>query len=302
MKTLYNQLKKNALLVLGLIFISTSVFAANSKTHDSCYHKHEKISLYDNQDGKEIKYDVRFCEGKIIEILKDGNKVSEEDFGKYKKLVRKKLTQLNMAHFPPIPPMPLKFHVETDNIADDEIEIGLPGEFLWLSSDSLCKGIKEFDIKIDMEDFKEHMKDLKHKINVFKFRHDDDFEIDCEDDIDNCDSVKEYKKIIIRLDTDKDMDSVKKEIKKIKVMVGDKKEIVQKSQSFISELKKELVRDGVLENEKEFTSMEFSKDEMVINGNKLSENLFLKYKQLHKEKTGKDIDGKMKIKINEDKD
>ncbi len=281
-------------IVFLVSLISFSACSKNKLNSDSCNYKHEKISVYEDVDGKEIKYDAIYCKGKIIEIYKDNKKVAEEDFEKNKRLILKKLLAMHPGklEFPPV-----LIHEFPDDSLFQNITISLPDKFVSANIDSIMANIKDIDIKIDLEDIKKNMLLLKENMKNLKFCNEDFYDL-C--DSTYFDSSKHTWKMLFKKKDPCNIDSLTKEIKKVKIKLNKNKDKIKESQSFIKDLKKELVKDGFLKNETEPFELEFSNEEMLVNGEKVPNDLFLKYKQIHKEKFGSDNIGKIKIKIDND--
>ena len=61
------------------------------------------------------------------------------------------------------------------------------------------------------------------------------------------------------------------------------------------DMRYELVKDILIKSQDEEFNMKFNQKELIINGKKVPENLFEKYKKIYKENFGKDIDSDMEV-------
>ncbi|MBU0475488.1 MAG: M48 family metalloprotease [Bacteroidetes bacterium] len=222
-----------------------------------------------NFHAKGAKWKAYFEEGKLVELFKDDTRLTDDELAEYKDFVDKRYEeyQEDMADF------------EVDM---DELKINLKQ----LKSD--LSGLKNIKIDFDAEDFKESMKQMKCELKK---------------------GLEELKDLNINIDIDFDVDALNEELKKIKIDLGDfdfdmenlkvemtslKKEM-KVLKLFMQDMKSELVSDGYINDEDEDYSLKLSKSKMVVNGERLPDNLHQKYLEMYKEHYGKDLDDEFKI-------
>jgi chromosome segregation ATPase len=180
-----------------------------------------------------------------------------------------------------------------------------------------------FDIDIDMDEFDEEMKELKKelgKLKSYKFK----FDLDNEEFRAGMEELKkelsELKLEDLQFEFDdqefrKSMALLKKELKEHKFsfdldmdnfkeeMAGLKEELkdldfnlkdldieLDKLDGFIDALKEELESDRLIENKDDDIKLELNKNEMIINGNPVPDELFKKYKDMYEEHLGRKLD------------
>lgn len=138
---------------------------------------------------------------------------------------------------------------------------------------------KTKDFKFDNEAFKESMKEWKVKMKDFKF-----------------DSEKfneEMKK------SGPNSEAFKKSMKELNSNMGKLKEKMKVLKEFINDTKDELVKDKLLNEGDDLDDFILSKDEMKVDGKKVSPELHKKYLELYKKHFGKELKGDEKFRIND---
>jgi chromosome segregation ATPase len=180
-----------------------------------------------------------------------------------------------------------------------------------------------FDIDIDMDEFDEEMKDLRKelgKLKSYKFEFDFDneeftagmeelkkelSELDFEElqfEFDNekfkksmallKEELKEHK---FSFDFDMenfklDMEGLKEELKDLEFDLKDLDIELEKLDKFIDAMKEELESDGLIDNKDDDINLELNSDQMLINGDLVSDELFNKYKDMYEEHLGRKLD------------
>ncbi len=134
----------------------------------------------------------------------------------------------------------------------------------------------EIDVHLDMDKFKESMKNFGESFKHFDFKFDSS-EFDMSD-------LRES------------MKELKKNMKGLKIEMHDLKGEMKKLNSFLDELKSELVKDGYLNSKDEEFNLEMNKDKTEVNGIVVKPEDQLKYKEIYKKHFNKEIDGSFKIK------
>lgn len=215
------------------------------------------------------KWKAYFEEGKLVELFKDGTRLTDDELAEYEDFVDKRYEEFqeDMADF------------EVDM---DELKINLKQ----LKSD--LSGLENIKIDFDAEDFNESMKQMKCELKK---------------------GLEELKDLNINIDIDFDVDELNEELKNIKIDLGDfdfdmenlkvemsslKKEM-KILKLFMQDMKSELVSDGYINDEDEDFSLKLSKSKMVVNGERLPDDLHQKYLEMYKEHYGKDLDDEFSI-------
>ncbi|MBI5729840.1 MAG: M48 family metalloprotease [Ignavibacteriales bacterium] len=155
-------------------------------------------------------------------------------------------------------------------------------------------------LKFDNEAFKESMKELKEKMKDFKFDNEAFKE-----------SMKEWKDKMkdFKFDTEKFNEEMKKNgpnseafknsMKELKVNMGKLKKSMKVLKEFINDTKDELVKDNLLKPGDDLEDFYLSKDEMKVDGKKVTPELHKKYLELYKKHFGKELKGDEKFRIND---
>jgi uncharacterized coiled-coil DUF342 family protein len=160
---------------------------------------------------------------------------------------------------------------------------------------------KEIKIEFDAEKFREDMKELAVEMENLR-KEDFKFHFDSEqfkEDMEELSMKLKDKKIVIN-DFDmsefkEQMKELKKELKDIKIALRDIDGDISLLGKFVKELKLEMKNDGLIEDENEEIDLKFNKDEIILNGERVPDDLFQKYIELYKDHFGKEPGEKLNI-------
>ena len=178
---------------------------------------------------------------------------------------------------------------------------------------------EKLDLYFDSDEFQNQMKELKERLREFKFQHDYDFDsdfkfdhdFDFDFDFDMRDfneKMKEFNEQMknFKIDIDIDMSNFNKQMEKLSeeladldINMDDLNKELKKLDAFMDELREELVKDGYINNTDEEFELDLSRNHMTVNGERLPEDLFEKYKRLYETHFGKEIDGDSHFKIHQ---
>jgi len=167
---------------------------------------------------------------------------------------------------------------------------------------------EKIHMHFDSDEFKEAMKKLKEELKDFKAP-DFYFEFDSEQFKKNMKELSENLKnqefVWNDLDIDIDLSGLEESMKELKANMKDLKinmdnlsVEMEKLKGFIKDLKSEMKSDGLIEDEDEDIEIDFNKNEMKVNDNKIPDELFEKYKVLYKKHFGKEPDDDTHFRIN----
>ncbi len=280
-------------------------------------------------DGEKVpEKDLNKYENKITERLNEYDSAMEEfrsDMKKHKEKIKqfkKKMKKFKGSYsydhdfdfdIPPIPPIVLDTtewkgimkDVQKnlrENLAMHSFKIPpihIPKiDIPSIELDSL--NVKLENYKFDNEAFRESMRAWKDKMKDFKFN-DEAFK----------ESMKEWKDKIkdFKFDMEKFNEEMKKSgsnseafknsMKELKVNMGKLKESMKVLKEFINDTKDELVKDNLLNEGDDLDDFILSKDEMKVDGKKVSPELHKKYLELYKKHFGKELRGDEKFRIND---
>jgi bla regulator protein blaR1 len=185
-------------------------------------------------------------------------------------------------HIPPIPPI----HIPPINIPP----IHIPN-IDWDSTMN-CNSFDKEAFKESMRELKENMKNFKFDKEAFK------------------ESMKELKENLkdLKFDTEKFNEKLKKSglnskafkesMAELKNNMSKLKEELKPLKGFIHETKAELINDNLLEPGEDFDNFKLTKDEMIVDGKKVSPELHKKYLEIYRKHYGKELTGDHKIEFN----
>lgn len=106
------------------------------------------------------------------------------------------------------------------------------------------------------------------------------------------------KNIHVDIDADalaESMENIRINLKDLKIDMSGLREKMKQLKGFLKEMKSELIKDGYLNEDDENFDMEFTKDKLEINGERLPDNLLEKYKKLYKSHFGKEPNDTFRI-------
>lgn len=288
----------------GIIFLVTLSFYSCSGTQEtpggtaSYYNNMTDNSFSFSEDGN--KWRVDFDDGEISAIYKNGEKIPVEDHTNYEEMIFNRISGLknNMQKFKSDT---YAFKIDMEKFNDDmkELRKNLPGKIeIEIDRKEFNKGmeilkesledlkLKKFEFEFDKDAFKEDMKKLKEDINEIDF---DKIKIEVKKNID--DVGKELEKVKIKIkDIDINLSGFDKDLKKLSIEM-------EKLDSFLKEMKGELVKDGYLKSEDEKMNLILNEEAIEVNGKELPKEHHQKYLELYQKHFDIKIKGDFQIKI-----
>lgn len=273
------------------------------------------LKFYDKENGEEKRFKARFDNGKLEELFIDGEKVDEKDFPKYEGKIYQRLEDYDAGmkeyqkgmekykesmeaykesmrkyrekmkdfrgHYHAdidIPDIDLSELKELAKEIRENVRVHIPPVYIPpIDLSELKEGLNDFDF--DHEKFKEEMKDWNTGMKDFK--------------IDMGKFSKEMK------ERGPGSEAFKKSMEELKVNMGNLKVEMKKLKEFIHDVKDELVKDKLMDEGDDLDDFTLSKDEMIVDGKKVSPELHKKYLELYKKHFGKELTGDKKFRIND---
>jgi len=270
--------------------------------------------FYKRFRGEKSKWEVTVENGKLVDLYKDGDRVPNNEYYKYEDMIFDEVEDINWELE--------KVHKDLASLKEDlkDIKIDLGENF----AEDMKRIAEEIKINFDNDEFREEMRKLKSEMIQLEKP---DFPFDREEfkkemsklkddlskmnfDIDlkwNNDEFKEQMKKLsqemasIKIDIPKididfselkeSMRNLRKEMKDLDIDMSELKAEMKILKEFTSELKDELVSDGVIESTKDLRRLEFDDDAMYVNDKKVSDHLYKKYKEIYKKHYGEYPDG-----------
>lgn len=327
---------QNAVKIFSLflfLLISSSFYSCTSSAQENLQKdpdsedikagKNEKVfSFHKTTDGKDNYWKAVFNDDKLVELYKNGKKIPDENLDDYKDMVGNELSGLNDYHFEfPQHNFHFRFNREALDSAMKELNLNLSNKnFGWVDSvfnseefksemDSLRKnlsGLKKmkFDFHFDTTAFNKSMRELRENLKNMKFNR-SDFECDMSAFKEGMKKFHEemehnrFNSEDFKIEMDKlshQMTKFKSEMKSFHSNMEKFKKEMKTFKSFMKDVRHELVKDNLIKSEDEEFDMKMDSKSMSINGEKVPDNLFKKYKEIYKKNYGKEIEHEINIK------
>ena len=134
-----------------------------------------------------------------------------------------------------------------------------------------------FTLILNMDDLKDNLEKMSHELA----EHQDEL---CNIDI-NLSGLDEA------------MLKLNKNMGHVRIHLRDLDKKLEKLNGFIDDLKQELIKDNLIENESDKLELEISKDEMKVNGKEVPEELFKKYKKMYEDHFDKKLTDENRFRI-----
>ncbi len=134
------------------------------------------------------------------------------------------------------------------------------------------------ELNFDSGEFKKNMEELAEELRNQQFTF-QDFEFD----------MSEFKE---------EMKEFKEEMKKFNIDFKDLNMEMEKLNGFLKDLKIEMRKDNLIDDEDEEINLKLNNEEIIVNGNRISEDLFRKYIELYEDHFGQEPGENTHIHIN----
>ena len=265
--------------------------------------------FYKRFHGEKSKWEATIENGKLVDLYKDNNRVPSSEYYKYEDMILDEVEEIHWELE--------KVHEDLASLKEDlkDLKIDLGENF----AEDMKRITEDIKFEFDSEEFKEQMMQLKEELSYidkenFPFNNDEfkremsklrdelkDMKFDIDFKWDSEEFKREMKDLSrelanIKIDVDlsgleESMRELKEEMKNLDFDMSELKAEMKILKEFTTELKDELVSDGVIENSKALRQLEFEDDAMYVNGNKVSDHLYKKYKEIYKKHYGEYPDG-----------
>jgi chromosome segregation ATPase len=315
----------SAIVLLTLVLFSgcSAGIEKNGSSNQINYSGDKSFSF--KNEGSDWRAD--FNDNEISALYKDGVRIPDNEIEKNREMVYEKLNGLksdyknlfgNVNHFH----MDLdKFYHEMEKFKKDfdddkfmHFKLEFDDDEFEKDMEKLQEKLKELndkkiDLHINSDEFKKNMKDLQEDLkNLPDPPNAPDIDIDINL---NMEDFKEgmknfgedFKNFDLKIDSSdfdmselrKNMNELKNHLKGLKIEVHGLKGEMKKLDSFLDDLKSELVKDGYLNSTEEEYDLEMSAANTKVNDINVKEADHKKYKELYKKYFDKEIDGTIKI-------
>ncbi len=296
------------LIISAFIFYSCASSAEESMKKSELNQNYDKsnnktFSFYEQSNGRDNHWQVIFDQDSISQIFRNGTEIPKAQFDKYRDLIYDNIGEISRTprmfsgknfHFnfdhkklrDEMEKMKENLHKMNFDLGDSVFNNEQFQHEMEKMACSLEK-LKDIHINIhfDSDKFEKRMKKLEEKLKNMKF---DKMNFDSDKfnrDMEKMQKELENHKFNIKVDLSK-LDEKMKNLK-IKLKGLDKK--LDELRGFMKDVRKELVKDGYIKNVNDDFDMELNSHEMEINGKKLPDSLYEKYKKMYRDHFGKDI-------------
>jgi chromosome segregation ATPase len=265
--------------------------------------KNKTFSFYEQSNGRDNYWQVTFDHDSISQVFRNGSEIPKDQIDNYSDLIYDNIGEISKS---PRMFSGKDFHFNFDhkklkedmkkmkaNLREMNFDFGDSTfdnkKFQHEMGKMACNLDKLKDIRIrvnfDSDKFEKGMKKLEKRLKNMKF---DDMDFNSEKF--NKDMEKMQKELgEHKFDINIDLSDLKEKMKDLKIKLKGLDKRLDTLKSFMKDLRKELVKDGYIKNENDNFDMELNYHEMKINGEKLPESLYEKYKEMYKDHFGKDI-------------
>ena len=241
------------------------------------------------ENGKTIHWTAVIRKGNIDLLYKNDEKLSDNEIAHYNDMVLEQTKKL-------------------DESLDSIDEFHYADSCFYFDSDAFRKQMKElrerienfkFDFHFDKENYKKMMDHLQK--NLEELKTENFFDKDKMEELNRklSESFRDHK-FDFHFDIDMDrlnmnLGEISLKMKDLKIDMTHLKERMKELKEFLKDVKAELVKDGYLDENDEDFDFEFTKDKIEVNGKRLPDNLLEKYKRIYKEHFGKEVSDHFRI-------
>jgi hypothetical protein len=276
------------------------------------------------EDGHSIHWKVYFTEDSICAIYRNKHRIPDDRISQYEEMVYERMDNLNNNRYEQnsFDDKNINIHIDmsalnenlnrlSEEMGKQNIHIDFDNEQFDRDMQKLgeeLEKLKDLDIEInfDPETFKENMKELERNLKHMRIN-ENDFHFDKEE-FNKC--MKELGEIMrneqytmketMRRDMGyfhKNLNNFSFNTHSLKTNLNNVKIRLKNMDSFLLEMKSELVKDGIIKSADEDIEINFTSDYLEINDVVLPYELFEKYKAVYKKHFGTEIDENLNFDI-----
>ncbi len=281
----------------------------SASAYDDSVKMGEKIFIFhEEKDGVDNLWKAVFKDNKLISLYRNGTKIPDDQLDKYNGIVYTNIDLIGDDGGEQF--LPNDFSHGRHKYFDEEKfnkqmkMLGKKLEKLKFDSDSSWFDNRKFEeemrilgdklshirinVNIDSGKFGCNMMGLLKDHDFFdskKFKH--EMKRLSEDLKNNTVAMKDFK--FNMPDFENNMKKLNEKMKDLKIDMHGLKSKMRKLNLFLKDLRVQLKQDGYVSDEEEDFNFTLNGHEMILNGKKMSENEYHKYKELYKKNFGKDI-------------
>lgn len=260
----------------------------------------QTFSFYKNEDGKDIRWEVNFKDGELSSVFKDGEKIPDNEIDNNRDMIYDRLDKVrDQSHHITIDlssfKLDMKKFIEDMRKMKEELKnykynFNFDNEDFKKGMEELSKELsglknKKIEIKFDTDKFRDEMEKLKRDINIDIHINNDDLE----KNIDKLnDEIQNHKDELNHIDIDLSglnemMSNLNHHSRQTDDNLKQLDENLKKLNEFTNELKEELKKDNLIENKNDKLDLDLNENGMIVNGKKVTGDLYEKYKKMYEE-------------------
>jgi predicted nucleic acid-binding Zn-ribbon protein len=298
------------LLITALVFFilsgcSTSNQGTVSKL-DTNNRADQTFSFNNEENGKNVHWDVNFEDGEISSLYKDGQRIPDSEIDDYRDMIYHRLDKLHRK----------SHHISVD-LSGFKSDMGKFKEDMQKLKEEFKD--QKYEFKFDNEDFKKGMEELSKELSKLK---DKKIRIDFDSDKFREEMDKVSKEIDVRVNIDMDdlkenLDKMNEEMERhrdeinhitidlsgldeamshlgenlghLKINIDGLDTKVNKLNDFIDKLEDEMMKDNLIKDKNGKLDVNLDKNGMEVNGKQVSPELFKKYKKMYEDHFNKKL-------------
>ncbi len=274
----------------------------------------QTFSFNRDENGKNVRWEVNFNDGEISSLYKDGERVPDNKIDDYKDMIYHRLDKLhNKSHHISIDLGDFKSDMGKfrhdmqkmkEELEDKKYEFNFDNEEFREGMKNLSEELsklkdKKIRIDFDSDKFREDMQNLKKELDVHVNINLDSINGNLDNINDEMDKHRhELSHISIDLTgLDEAMAHLDENLRNIKINLNGVDLKVKKLNEFIDQIKKEMVKDNLLKDERDKLNLDLDENGMKVNGKEVPSELFKKYKNMYEEHFGKELSDGNNFKI-----
>lgn len=273
-----------------IIFLTAFLLLLGAATAESLFNDPVRFTFTEN--GK--KYEVTLENDKIVSLYINDEAVPEEDFYLYEDMIMEKHQEVKEG----LKKLDGELENLDENLAkmDEELEelsitlngmdinVNIDSDEIRRSVEHAMESMKDFNVNISFDDshFKMNMDQLKENLDELKNIHVSIDEDRIELALENLD--EQLSKINIDLSDLKNLKvELKDEMNNLKAELNGLDIELEELSEFIDVMKKELVKDGLIQSEDDLINIKYKNGNLYINNKIVPEELQEKYKNMREE-------------------
>ena len=230
--------------------------------------------FYKRYRGEKSKWEVTIEGDRVTELYKDGDLVPNSELYKYEDMLLDKVDEINYDL------VELNDDLEDLNVNLRGLKVDLGENF----AEDMRRLAADIKVEFDSDEFKRDMEELKDELSNMDFHFDFEWDSD-EFKSEMRDLSRELANIKVDIDLsdfNESMRDLKEELSHLDIDMSDLKKEMEILGDYLDELKDEMISDGVIDDEDDFRNINFDDDGMYVNHEKVSHELYLKYREIYK--------------------